>query len=207
MHTCLTPNQETFAHVGHPDHEAGAALVGGHHSMLAKLHCLTALLWPGNLIRRNLVRVIFVNDYWVNLQLTCTLQCCFSQDNFCFFFFLKKNVFKTQIKTCTALLIQGTCLFSLHLTWIFHVLATLARKVPVMKISMSMVITSWTMRRIMAAGHSSVMQRKPYPMVVWDSREKRKAPVSVCICITQGVWFDGGSNSGGKCLKKHQKLF
>lgn len=72
---------------------------------------------------------------------------------------------------------------------------TLARKVPVMKISISMVMTSWTMRSTMAAGHSSVMQRKPYPMVVWDSREKRKAPVRVCICITQGVWLDGGSNS------------
>lgn len=70
MHTCLTPNQETFAHVGHPDHEAGAALVGGHHSMLAKLHCLTALLWPGNLIRRNLVRVIFVNDYVIKKLLS-----------------------------------------------------------------------------------------------------------------------------------------
>lgn len=67
-----------------------------------------------------------------------------------------------------------------------------------MKISKSMVITSWRMRRIIAMGHSSVMHLKPYPMVVWDSREKRKAAVRVCTCITQGVWLDGGSNSGKK---------
>lgn len=32
-------------------------------------------------------------------------------------------------------------------------------------------------------------------MVVCDSKENRKAPVSVCICITHTVWFAGGSNS------------
>lgn len=45
----LTPKQETFAHVGHPDHEAGSTFVGGHHSMLAKLHRLASLLRPSHL--------------------------------------------------------------------------------------------------------------------------------------------------------------
>lgn len=44
---------------------------------------------------------------------------------------------------------------------LFHWMTTLAKKVPVMKISITMVMTSWMMRRMIAAGHSSVMQRKP----------------------------------------------
>lgn len=42
------------------------------------------------------------------------------------------------------------------------------------------------------------MHRKPYPIVVWDSREKRKAPVKVFTSITHGVWLEGGLNSGGR---------
>lgn len=64
-----------------------------------------------------------------------------------------------------------------------------------MKISITMVTTSWKMRRRMATGHSSVMHRKPKPIVVWDSREKRKAPVRVLTSITHGVWLEGGLNS------------
>lgn len=66
------------------------------------------------------------------------------------------------MKTTQIFKIYAVFFFTLSLcSWVFYVLTTLARKVPVMKISISMVRTSWMMRRMMAAGHSSVMQRKP----------------------------------------------
>ena len=45
----LAAQQQTLAHVGHADHEAGLALVVGHQGVLAELHRLAPLLGPGHL--------------------------------------------------------------------------------------------------------------------------------------------------------------
>lgn len=47
--TYLATEQQAFAHVSHPDHEAGPTFVIGYNRVLAKLHCLASLLGTSDL--------------------------------------------------------------------------------------------------------------------------------------------------------------
>ena len=128
MHIYLTPKQETLAHVGHPDHQAGSPFVGRHHSMLAKLHRLPSLLWPCNLSRdrsigsgfsqiifdKNLLRSFALNIGTDECLFKNWLQLCFKLGEDTSAFYWRK----TNSLSLSAAIIKKTAKFYVNIQYL-----------------------------------------------------------------------------------------